>query len=140
MKTFVSIIVLIGFSFVGIAQDASPSKRKVIDPETRAERMTQRMVKELSLTDDQKSKVYALNLEQAKQQAQHRETMLSQRREVHQKREATLAQVLTEEQKAIREQKMTERKQKWQGHKKGQRGDGYKKGRHNGKGDWKKKE
>jgi periplasmic protein CpxP/Spy len=140
MKTFVSIIAIIGFSFAGMAQDTSPSKRKAMDPEARAERMTQRMAEEFSLTDDQKLKVYALHLEQAKQQAQHRETMHAQRREMHQQREATLAQVLTEEQKALREQKMTERKQKWQEHKKGPKGEGYKKGRHNGKRDWKKKE
>ncbi|WP_256005641.1 DUF4890 domain-containing protein [Pedobacter deserti] len=64
-KLIFTAAVLVGLSTMAFAQDGR-DKGQVRTPEERAKKMTERLNKDLSLTADQQSKIYALNLEAAK--------------------------------------------------------------------------
>ncbi|WP_026898478.1 hypothetical protein [Daejeonella oryzae] len=75
-------------------------------PEERAKHQTEMLEKKLSLTPDQKSKVYALNLERAKKMEnmlksdeKERAKKMEQRKELMQESDAKLQKILNEEQR-----------------------------------------
>jgi protein CpxP len=65
MKKFICFLVVSLFCIGAIAQN-DPSAAKSSTPEQRAERITNWMNKKLTLTADQKAKVYDINLKYAK--------------------------------------------------------------------------
>ena len=62
MKKIILLLAVVLMSGVAMAQGPRGEKRGSVDPKVRAEKMTDRMAQELSLTDAQKQKVLALNL------------------------------------------------------------------------------
>lgn len=65
-KLIFATAMFLGFSAMVFAQTPK-EKLQNSTPEQRAEKMTAGMTKQLTLTEDQKTKVYAINLERAKQ-------------------------------------------------------------------------
>ncbi|WFO16700.1 DUF4890 domain-containing protein [Cellulophaga baltica 4] len=63
MKKIITVIVL----FIGMNAIAQRSEKKVIDPETFAQKNTERLTKELGLNEDQQAKVYDMNLKNAQE-------------------------------------------------------------------------
>ncbi len=63
MKTKILLVIMAAFLMSGtmFAQHRHHGERKDVDPKERAERMTERMVKEYSLNDAQKQQLLALN-------------------------------------------------------------------------------
>lgn len=62
-KHFLSTILFLGITATAFAQQGPQRVQK--SPEERAERMTDILDKKLALTDDQKARVYQINLERA---------------------------------------------------------------------------
>lgn len=116
-KMFLSAILFIGLGTIACAQQ--PGKRAHITPEQRAEKMTTVLTEKLQLTDDQKAKVYAINLENAKQrETERKERMQAERsamKESLKKQHEQITSVLNDEQKAtfenLKKERGVERKQ-----------------------------
>ena len=65
MKKIVLIAIMFSLS-LGVYAQRGGGPREMPSPEQRAERMTNRMAEELALSDEQKNKVYEINLRNAK--------------------------------------------------------------------------
>ncbi len=94
--------------------------RKNMTPTERATKHTERMKKELNLTDVQVEKVQALNVKHfEKMELLHKEAeeLRTERKTLRDEHKAQVENVLTPEQQALAKQKMEERKQKRQEHK-----------------------
>ena len=108
-------------SFSAEAQRTDRPKRE-FNPEKWAERITNRMTEELSLTEEQQKEVYALHLERMTDRAEamkaQMERMKAEQKETREKLEA----ILTPEQKAKWEESRSEWREKrsrhWDGEKK----------------------
>jgi Spy/CpxP family protein refolding chaperone len=81
-------------------------QKESMTPEQRAERMTNKMTEELGLSEDQKQKIYQINLENAEKRQVQREAMVEERKAKREEMQAqTKAQneqieaILTPEQK-----------------------------------------
>ena len=104
MKKLLLIAMLSSIGFAAMAQKGG--QRGSSTPEERAERMTNRMAEELSLSDDQKQKIYQINLDHAKKRQaemdERREEMKAKRAEMEADMKAQNQQIealLTDEQK-----------------------------------------
>ena len=121
-------IAVMGFT-AAFAQDSTRRVRKPqpkITAEQRAERVTARLEKELSLTADQKTKIYAIELENAKKMDSWRSAEEGDRKEKMKERKAAIdAQkskidgILTADQKTKMETLRTEAKEKGEKMRKG---------------------
>lgn len=94
------------------AQEQQPRAQRTFDPETTAKERTAELVQKLGLNKEQEAKVYALNLEQAKQMQQMREErkarheqqtadrdkMRAEMKSKHEARAAEMKRILTDEQ------------------------------------------
>ena len=90
-KTLIAAVLLAGLATSGMAQEKSnraqarhggqfeKSRNKMASPEQQARQATDRLDKQLSLTDKQKSEVYKINLDRAKNMAVAREKAQKQR-------------------------------------------------------------
>ncbi|TFV95963.1 DUF4890 domain-containing protein [Algoriphagus kandeliae] len=77
-------------------------QREMPDPETRAKMMTDRMAEQLGLSEEQKAKILAINLENAKKrqaEAEARKAEAEARREQAKAQEEEIKSILTEEQR-----------------------------------------
>ena len=112
MKRFILIATF--FSFLAICAQAQNERRsnKRMTPEQIAERTTERMAEELKLSEDQKNKVYALQLEKATRNLEEMKTQRERRKAAHLEEQKKLDAILTPEQKAQLEAKRTELKEK----------------------------
>lgn len=93
---------------------AQQEKRELPNPEERAKKMTERMASELELSEEQKAKVLAINLENAqKRQAQMEKEMAERqaRMEEMKVQEEKIKEVLTEEQRKKWEEIKLERRE-----------------------------
>jgi Spy/CpxP family protein refolding chaperone len=135
-------LLLAGFSFGAIAQDAKPNHKQRPPHENRGERMggrftaeeraeiyAKRMQKNLNLTDEQYKKVLALNMEQAKKQealrAAHKAEMQASREKMkseHQEMSKKYESVLTPEQFKKFKEEQEIRKSEMQERRKGRKG------------------
>ena len=77
---------LISFS----QENAKEGEREKLTPEQRAEKMTERMDKELDLTDGQKAKIKEINLQAAKSQKELRDEIKKMREEIKAKHKALM--------------------------------------------------
>lgn len=117
MKRVLWMIAVISFINFGAEAQQEQTKRKPITPEKIAERMTERMAKELDLSDEQRKEVYALHLENARKRA---DEMKAQREKIKAEQKAQqekLEAILSPEQKAQWEAKKSEAREKrsqWQ--------------------------
>ncbi|WP_297337318.1 DUF4890 domain-containing protein [Algoriphagus sp.] len=94
---------LLLISISSMAQQRNRQERP--DPETRAKMMTERMVEQLGLNEEQKAKILAINLENA----QKREAKMAEQKA---EREARRTQMQDQE-KQIMEVLTEEQRQKW---------------------------
>lgn len=102
-KMILSLLFVAGLATMGMAQERPHKQART--PEEHAQKMTDRMAKELSLNDAQKAKIYQINLDEAKnRQANHEKTkakMEAMKTEMKNKRaehDAKINQVLTADQ------------------------------------------
>lgn len=127
MKNFVAIMMMLGLAagFLhaqppqGKGRTAPAMKQKMKDatPEERAEQMTNQMAEKLTLTAEQRKKVYEINLVAAKANEpliKQMDAAKEQIRQNNQRRKEALEQVLTEEQKAKMEEQQNQRKEQMQ--------------------------
>lgn len=112
MKKWIIGAALLAFTSLQVA--AQQGKREQVNPEERAKKATEKMATELGLSEEQKSQILELNLEQAK------------RRQAEMDREMELRKARMEEMKAHQEkvqQILTEEQRtKWEEIKQEQRG------------------
>lgn len=79
---FKTVLVALVLTLFATGVNAQQSRdRKMLSPEKIAEQRTDKMDKELNLTDEQESKIYAINLKYAQQNLEQREAMKQQREE-----------------------------------------------------------
>ncbi|KAA6318170.1 hypothetical protein EZS27_031786 [termite gut metagenome] len=107
-KVVYLVIAFLVVSSVAIAQaprGEGAEGRKRVDAKTRAERLTERLVKEYSLTDEQKKQVSEANLAWMKQldgivqgDNKEREAQREKMKKAHEKYDAQLKKILTSEQ------------------------------------------
>lgn len=104
MKKIIFSSLLVVFAIGGFAQ-ADKAKAKGTTPEQRAERITNWMNKKLTLTADQKTKIYDVNLKYAKLNQETRTSEADDQKAMHQdlranekEREAEFQGILTPEQ------------------------------------------
>ncbi|NVK48327.1 MAG: DUF4890 domain-containing protein [Cyclobacteriaceae bacterium] len=90
-------------------------QRQMPDPETRAKMMTDRMAEQLELSEEQKAKILAINLENAKKrqaEAEARKTEAEARRAQAKAQEEEIRAILTEEQRQKWEELKEARKER----------------------------
>ena len=115
MKKIITVIVL----FIGMNAIAQRSEKKVIDPETFAQKNTERLTKELGLNEDQQAKVYDMNLRNAQERTSKMEERKSGERKkpTEEEREARKAEMeaqLNAHKEEMRGILNTEQFQKWE--------------------------
>ncbi|UKN03108.1 hypothetical protein K6119_06225 [Paracrocinitomix mangrovi] len=113
----------VGFSQDGKGLTEEERKKEMNDltPEEKAEKRTQKLTTELSLTDEQAVKIKAINLAHIKEMDKIHEEMKALRKKAKEEREKTkneIEDVLTDEQKEKFEAKIEEHKKKREEHKK----------------------
>lgn len=99
--------------FTSLSVAAQQERRELPDPEERAKKMTERMASELQLSEDQKEKILAINLENAKKRQAEMEKEMAERKarmEEMKAQEAKIMEVLTEEQRKHWEEIKLERR------------------------------
>lgn len=100
----------------GVAMAQGPRGDRNRDPKQRAEQMTEQMTKDYSLTDDQKEKVKALNLDMSQKMSEisgdDREARQAKMQEIRQGYNKELKGVLTDEQYKKYEKAEKERSQR----------------------------
>lgn len=112
------IVLTLAIAFIGLASSyAQGTGKQKMTPEQRAEKSTAKLEKELSLTADQKQKVYAVELDKYKQtEAWHKQTSADRKakRDQHmaskKETDAKIDQVLTADQKKKLEDLRTAKK------------------------------
>lgn len=123
MKKWIIGAALLVFTSLQVA--AQQGKREQVNPEERAKKATEKMATELELSEEQKTQIWELNLEQAKQ------------RQIEMDREMELRKKRSEEMKAHQEKIQSilteEQRTKWEELKSEQR-DKRRSGGHQGKG------
>lgn len=108
-------------SFLFVAYQAKGQHKH--DPEKFAKKQTEWMKTELSLSDDQTSKVESIHVDYAKKKKALKEEMRKQMRILEQDKQKDLSTVLTKEQLSQYETKKAEMKaNRKQGHRKGKEG------------------
>lgn len=107
MKKILLMTALFSLSFGVFAQRGE--SRDFPSPEERAERMTNRMAERLELSDDQKEKIYALNLENA----QIRNSEMEARRAEMEKLREARTESRKQQQEQIEAILTPEQKEKW---------------------------
>ena len=115
MKKIITVIVL----FIGMNAIAQRSEKKVIDPETFAQKNTERLTKELGLNEDQQAKVYDMNLKNAQERTSKMEERKSGERtkpteEEREARKAEMGAQLNAHKEEMRGILNTEQFQKWE--------------------------
>jgi Spy/CpxP family protein refolding chaperone len=82
MKKLIMIAAIFTMTFAGaFAQRGQGSQQKEpMTPEQRAEKMTMKMTEELGLSEDQKQKIYQINLENAQKREAQRAAMEEERK------------------------------------------------------------
>ncbi|GAA4781093.1 hypothetical protein GCM10023231_05540 [Olivibacter ginsenosidimutans] len=103
-KIFSGAILFIGLSTMAFAQQTADKKAHGYSPEKRAEKMTAVLADKLSLTDEQKAKVYAINVENIKKRDIERKERIAKEREVMKEQDEQINSILNAEQKTAYEQ------------------------------------
>ena len=104
------LIVLTFFLITGMGAFAQRPQREMPSPEKRAEMMTERMAKQLELSEAQKQQVYAIHLEYA----QKRQVEMEARRETMEKRREAMKSEIKEQETRINGVLSKEQQEKWE--------------------------
>lgn len=99
----------------GMAMAQAPRKgdKRKVDPKERAERMTERMAKEFSLTDAQKKELLTANMALVEKDCEKMRQEMKASREAY---DGQLKKILTKEQYAAYTKKQAEREQRRREH------------------------
>ena len=110
MRKIILIVSVVAIASANILAQEPPPRQDAPKktPEERADNMTKRITKELSLTTDQQAKVKALVLKRE----QDREDHIKEGKAEHEKMDADLQLILTAEQYQLYQQKREEMKKK----------------------------
>ncbi len=129
-KIIFTALLFVGFTTLGFSQDRPQREKKT--PEERAQLMTDNLAKKLSLTEKQKSEVYKINLDRAKEMDKsfakskdERKQAFEQQKKQFEASEEKLNKVLTDDQKKTYAELKAQRMERMKAHK----GDFRKKGR-----------
>jgi hypothetical protein len=98
MKKLLLIAMLFSIGFAAVAQKGG--QRGSATPEERADRVTNKMAEELSLSEDQKKKVYQINLDHAKKRQAEMEARRAAMEADMKAQNQEIEALLSEEQKA----------------------------------------
>lgn len=107
------IIAILLIGGVAMAQGHRKGGNRKVDPKERAERMTERMVKEYSLNEAQKKELLAANVALVEKD---REKMRQEMKASRDAYDAQLKKILTKDQYADYTKKQAERRQKMEEH------------------------
>lgn len=108
MKKILMIAVIFSLSLAAYGQRGGVQK-EMSSPEERAERMTNRMEEQLGLSEDQKQKIYQINL----QNAQSRDVEMENRRDEAKQRRENRQHQMQEQNKEIETILTPEQVEKW---------------------------
>lgn len=89
-----------GLSTGALAQQVPEQEKQPLTPEERAAKITEKMTESLGLDESQKDKVYAINLDAARQLETYRQEMKAAREAFREKRKALMS-AKAEELKAV---------------------------------------
>ncbi|MFC6102890.1 hypothetical protein [Olivibacter domesticus] len=119
-KMMIAAILVISMTTMAFAQQ-SDSKRMHKTPEERAKKTTDILATKLSLSEEQKSKMYAVNLESIKEieahRQQRREKERKVRKEAMQKKEEQITSILDDTQRSTYQDLKKERMRNGKSHK-----------------------
>ncbi|MEJ6979279.1 DUF4890 domain-containing protein [Pedobacter sp. P351] len=115
-KIILSAILFLGLTATGFSQERTQRVQKT--PEERAHRITDALDKKLSLTDNQKTQIYQINLERAQAMSNSRGTKrdgkdLSNKKAQFEAGEDRILSILNDSQKATYNQLKAEREAKF---------------------------
>jgi protein CpxP len=123
-KLIFTAILFISMGTMAIAQDANTSRTRKT-PEEKAQQLTNTLEKKLTLTADQKSKIYIISLDGMKQMKQNQVKGERPDREVMkaemEKRDEQISKVLTEDQRKIYQDWKLEKMKSMKDNRKGNR-------------------
>ncbi|EMS32861.1 hypothetical protein C943_00867 [Mariniradius saccharolyticus AK6] len=120
MKKLLLIAMLFSIGFAAMAQKGG--QRGSATPEERAERVTNKMAEELSLSEDQKKKVYQINLDHAKKRQAEMEARRAAMEADMKAQNQEIEALLSEEQKAKWAEMKAEGKMRMEEEGRGRRG------------------
>lgn len=120
MKKLLLIAMLFSIGFAAMAQKGG--QRGSATPEERAERVTNKMAEELSLSEDQKKKVYQINLDHAKKRQAEMEARRAAMEADMKAQNQEIEALLSEEQKAKWAEMKAEGKKRMEEEGRGRRG------------------
>lgn len=120
MKKLLLIAVLFSIGFAAMAQKGG--QRGSATPEERAERITNKMAEELSLSEDQKKKVYQINLDHAKKRQAEMEARRAAMEADIKAQNQEIEALLSEEQKTKWSEMKAEGKKRMEEEGRGRRG------------------
>lgn len=113
-KLMFAAVMIMGLSTMALAQTKEGNNRVKRTPEERAQMQTDKMEKKLSLSAEQKGRIYAINLERAKQMDENR----AERRSAMKKNDASIEAVLNADQKKAYADWKAEKREKMKKHRK----------------------
>jgi len=121
-KLIFTAILFISMGTMAIAQDANTSKTRKT-PEEKAQQLTNTLEKKLTLTADQKSKIYTISLDGMKQMKQNQVKGERPDREVMkaemEKRDEQISKVLTDDQRKVYQDWKSEKMKSMKNNRKG---------------------
>lgn len=120
MKKLLLIAMLFSIGFAAVAQKGG--QRGSATPEERAERVTNKMAEELSLSEDQKKKVYQINLDHAKKRQAEMEARRAAMEADMKAQNQEIEALLSEEQKTKWSEMKAEGKKRMEEEGRGRRG------------------
>lgn len=120
MKKLLLIAMLFSIGFAAVAQKGG--QRGSATPEERAERITNKMAEELSLSEDQKKRVYQINLDHAKKRQAEMEARRAAMEADMKAQNQEIEALLSEEQKAKWAEMKAEGKKRMEEEGRGRRG------------------
>jgi hypothetical protein len=127
--TIVLAVLLTGLATVAFGQEKLDALMNQTTPEERAQFQTDYMKESLSLTSDQESKIYALNLKHAKEMqvtynaSDRKIQKLKKMKSINEQKEQELKSILDADQYAAYERNKDDMKEKLRARNKGQRKD-----------------
>jgi periplasmic protein CpxP/Spy len=113
LAVVIAMVLMSGFQ-AWAQEDNLPRRGAERSPEKMAERVSERLAEQLELNEKQKSEVYALHLEQAKDREEERKARREAMKESRENFLSKMEDILTPEQQKVWEEKRRENREKMQ--------------------------